>query len=64
MLNINVMWEWKILVFLQYLTPSEFVLQVPLTVHFDHGTSKPELLEMLELVSFFLCKVSSIWPYP
>jgi hypothetical protein len=27
--------------------------QVPITVHFDHGTSKQDLVEALELVSFF-----------
>ena len=27
------------------------VLQVPITVHFDHGTSKQELVEALDLVS-------------
>lgn len=30
------------------------VLQVPITVHFDHGTSKQELLESLELVSWLV----------
>lgn len=28
--------------------------QVPISVHFDHGTTKHELLEALELVSFEL----------
>jgi fructose/tagatose bisphosphate aldolase len=27
--------------------------QVPIAVHFDHGTSKQDLVEALELVSVF-----------
>lgn len=31
---------------------SEILLfQVPITVHYDHGTSKSDLLEVLEMVS-------------
>ena len=37
------------------------VWQVPITVHFDHGTSKPELMEALELVSYLLtCFLHSV----
>ena len=28
--------------------------QVPIVVHFDHGTSKEDLVEALELVSSFI----------
>lgn len=29
-------------------------LQVPVTVHFDHGASKQDLMEALELVSWHI----------
>ena len=35
--------------------------QVPITVHFDHGTSKQDLVEALELVScLFLFNIKAI----
>lgn len=40
--------------------------QVPITVHFDHGSSKRELVDVLELVSWLLVfledvQYGSIW---